>query len=249
MEAIMRKNNCLIVGVAFATAMLAGAVIPVGGAQASVVYFEDFNNPGFRGTEFTAGNASDNNNDKYVNPDITFYQAANFDGWTFSNGNSGAAGPTFMNVYNVTGVDGAVLLNENDPGGFATTTVTTGLTANTQYQLSFLYYGDNRPGQIWGLHIDVNGSILDLSGTDQTAGTNPGSIATLLFLSDGVGQAVLSFTQTTLSGSEASPIIDNVTISETPIPATLPLFATGLGAFGLLGWRRKRKNAAARAAA
>jgi hypothetical protein len=27
----------------------------------------------------------------------------------------------------------------------------------------------------------------------------------------------------------------------TPLPATLPLFATGLGALGLLGWRRKRK--------
>jgi len=31
----------------------------------------------------------------------------------------------------------------------------------------------------------------------------------------------------------------------TPIPAALPLFATGLGAFGLLGWRRKRKAKAA----
>ena len=27
----------------------------------------------------------------------------------------------------------------------------------------------------------------------------------------------------------------------TRLPATLPLFATGLGALGLLGWRRKRK--------
>jgi hypothetical protein len=27
----------------------------------------------------------------------------------------------------------------------------------------------------------------------------------------------------------------------TPLPATLPLFATGIGALGLLGWRRKRK--------
>jgi hypothetical protein len=26
-----------------------------------------------------------------------------------------------------------------------------------------------------------------------------------------------------------------------PLPATLPLFATGLGALGLRGWRRKRK--------
>ena len=31
--------------------------------------------------------------------------------------------------------------------------------------------------------------------------------------------------------------------SETPLPATLPLFATGLGVLGLLGWRRTRKVA------
>jgi hypothetical protein len=31
----------------------------------------------------------------------------------------------------------------------------------------------------------------------------------------------------------------------TPLPAALPLFAGGLGALGLLGWRRKRKAAAA----
>jgi hypothetical protein len=30
----------------------------------------------------------------------------------------------------------------------------------------------------------------------------------------------------------------------TPIPAALPLFATGLGTLGLVGWRRKRKAAA-----
>jgi hypothetical protein len=31
----------------------------------------------------------------------------------------------------------------------------------------------------------------------------------------------------------------------TPLPAALPLFAAGLGAFALLRWRRKRKAAAA----
>jgi hypothetical protein len=30
----------------------------------------------------------------------------------------------------------------------------------------------------------------------------------------------------------------------TPVPAALPLFATGLGALGLLGWRRRKKAAA-----
>ena len=38
------------------------------------------------------------------------------------------------------------------------------------------------------------------------------------------------------------------TVSTTPLPAALPLFATGLGAMGLFGWRRKRKNATALAA-
>jgi hypothetical protein len=32
-------------------------------------------------------------------------------------------------------------------------------------------------------------------------------------------------------------------LSQTPVPAALPLFATGLGAMGLFCWRRKRKNA------
>lgn len=45
---------------------------------------------------------------------------------------------------------------------------------------------------------------------------------------------------------EFSPGFSN---SETPLPAALPLFATGLGAIGLLGWRRKRTNADATAAA
>jgi hypothetical protein len=40
--------------------------------------------------------------------------------------------------------------------------------------------------------------------------------------------------------------LDNVSVTDfaataTPLPAALPLFATGLGALGLLGWRRKRK--------
>lgn len=42
--------------------------------------------------------------------------------------------------------------------------------------------------------------------------------------------------------------VDNVvvggTLSQTPLPAALPLFAGGLGTLGALGWRRKRKAVA-----
>ena len=37
------------------------------------------------------------------------------------------------------------------------------------------------------------------------------------------------------------PEASTFTAVVTPLPAALPLFATGLGALGLLGWRRKRK--------
>ena len=37
----------------------------------------------------------------------------------------------------------------------------------------------------------------------------------------------------------------NTANTATPIPAALPLFASGLGAIGLIGWRRKRKRAVA----
>jgi hypothetical protein len=39
-------------------------------------------------------------------------------------------------------------------------------------------------------------------------------------------------------------ISGETTVHVTPIPAALPLFATGLGALGLFGWRRKKKAAA-----
>jgi hypothetical protein len=40
-----------------------------------------------------------------------------------------------------------------------------------------------------------------------------------------------------------------VSVSATPLPAALPLMAASLSAMGFLGWRRKRKSAAAIAAA
>jgi hypothetical protein len=50
-------------------------------------------------------------------------------------------------------------------------------------------------------------------------------------------------------GTDAGSVSVTPEVSATPLPAALPLFASGFGVMGLLGWRRKRKNSAAIAAA
>ena len=57
-----------------------------------------------------------------------------------------------------------------------------------------------------------------------------GNIVPNLVLYDSSLNAVLPLSGQDFSGG-----------SETPLPATLPLFATGIGGLALLGWRRKRK--------
>jgi hypothetical protein len=61
-------------------------------------------------------------------------------------------------------------------------------------------------------------------------------------------EAVFATNQTSITA--ANIYLDNIdiTVTQTPLPAALPLFASGLGGVGLLGWRRKRKNASAVAA-
>ena len=55
---------------------------------------------------------------------------------------------------------------------------------------------------------------------------------------------VLSKTQSsifTVAGIEVMGVTHDTPLNETPLPGALPLFATGLGALGLLGWRRNKK--------
>jgi hypothetical protein len=54
-----------------------------------------------------------------------------------------------------------------------------------------------------------------------------------------------SYFYSALGTGAGSSVTVTPVVSATPLPAALPLFATGLGALGLLGWRRKRKAQAA----
>jgi hypothetical protein len=57
----------------------------------------------------------------------------------------------------------------------------------------------------------------------------------------GLGLTPGTYTYTWGSGANADSLVVEIGIATTPLPAALPLFATGLGGLGLLGWRRRRK--------
>jgi uncharacterized protein (TIGR03118 family) len=75
--------------------------------------------------------------------------------------------------------------------------------------------GGNSPGGLWALDFGIGG----MNGDPNT-----------LYFTDGIN-------------SETDGLFGAIDAT-TPLPAALPLFATGLGGLGLLGWRRKRKSRA-----
>jgi hypothetical protein len=108
-----------------------------------------------------------------------------------------------------------------------------------------------------------NSSVADLGTTPPLTATSTGlffdfSSTTLGFIGFATSGSTngLSFCDVGACGSQFAGIaiiVNSLGITEkssgdleiasraTPIPAAFPLFATGLGAMGLLGWRRKRK--------
>jgi hypothetical protein len=113
------------------------------------------------------------------------------------------------------------------PGSIADTGTITGT--------KFTRIADSSVSIIWSDPIDItfsnNGAILqiDLANTSYTCTGSGNSCTNETFDIGG--------TFTLINAGES--------IAATPLPGALPLFATGIAALGLIGWRRKRTNAAA----
>ena len=209
------------------TQTIAAALLLAGTAAGAVtVYSEDFNAPAFVGGTLVANDSSD----RFGPTDYFFINNAN--GWTFNTSSTFLARPAG-------GTDGAVLLNEF--AGSASRLIT-GLTIGTQYTLSFLLSGDNRPGQAYVLGGSIAGLSFTVNGTDGAPGTNPGSLLSYGFTATSTSH-LLSFDEN--SASQASPIIDNVLIATAggvvPEPATWAMLLTG---FGMVGFAARRRRAA-----
>ena len=103
--------------------------------------------------------------------------------------------------------------------------------------------GINNAGQIVGEYFTspntLNGHGFVYDGGVFTFFDVPGAIGTYPVGINDAGQIVGGIGDGSPTGQSfiAEPTV-------TPLPAALPLFATGLGALGLLGWRRKRKQVA-----
>jgi hypothetical protein len=205
------------------------AVLPAA-SHAAPVYTEDFNALGFQGTSLNL-TGIDLTSDKWGATD--YFNIVGTNGWSFANG-----------AYLATNLnpgprDGALLLNENGgaAGPLATTTVS-GLTIGQLYDLTFTYWGDNRPTENYVLDVYINGGIVDtIPGTDGTSGSITGTPHAFSFTAT-ANSLVLGFGQNSPSGSQASPIVDNLSITAVPVPAAAWLLGSAL--LGMLGVMRRR---------
>ena len=158
---------------------------------------------------------------------------------------SGSDGNTYWNLFNIEGENtqsavyvtysalNDMLTDQNRTGNFipagfgaAMNVVGSGSDGNTYWNL-FNIEGENTQSAVYVTYSALNDMLTDQNRTGN-------------FIPAGFGAAM------NVVGSGAWVPLD---INPVPLPTALPLFATGLGALGLLGWRRKRKKAAAMVAA
>jgi|ERR1017187_2400176 hypothetical protein len=157
------------------------------------------------------------------------------DGWTCSAPSCSADG-----VYAFKGDSGntSILLNENGSGLLLSPLES--LLPGQLYTLTFDWWGDNEPGSPYGFNVNVNGAITSFSATEPNPEPNGTFQTGSITFTAPPGPTSITFTQTTPSGSLASPILDNVGVS-VPEPSSLILIVLMGGSLLGLGAVAKRR--------
>jgi hypothetical protein len=131
-------------------------------------------------------------------------------------------------------------------GGVPTSILQTSPTMNSALVNGFMDFAVSLPvgvGDVLAFElVESNSGYTMLSSIP---GTYPGGADFIINTAFGVN----SFTAFTGGDADFRTFVDTGPSAATPLPAALPLFATGLGVMGFLAKRRKRKGVAAIAAA
>jgi hypothetical protein len=194
-----------------------------------------------------------------VNQGITVTGLGTYDGGPGDSGNPGAvANLPIAATVELLNSAGTVLATSSVGGGsgsqvstfwaFSSTAVSVALTTgNTYYVLALLPSTDANELENQGTGSVTVNSAVNFVGSEIC---NPCSSISLASLTSntftGTNQAPPQYAY---FGGDFEFTATNGDLSATPLPATLPLFAGGLGVMGFLGRRMKRKASSAIAAA
>jgi choice-of-anchor C domain-containing protein len=223
--------------VGFSTALIIGAALPLGGAQALTFTngsFETGTDPGSFLT-LNSGNSSD------------------IPGWTVSSGSIDYIGSYWTSADGKRSLD----LNGLVPGGVSQTI--SGLTPNAFYKVSFDLAGNPAGGpalKTLGVVVGIGSAVPFAFNAASTNLTNMGwTLESFTFQALSTSE-LLTFTSTTTANSgngtfptAFGPALDNVSVSATPLPSTWSMLIAGFVGLGLIAYRGTRKNRTATATA
>lgn len=199
-------------------------------ANAQVVFQEGFDSESFVGVAVLLNDSNDN----WSSAD--YYAIKDVGPWTF--------GSDAYWVTNRIG-DGALMLNETR--GMATLSLTdVGLIAGYEYDFSFNVWGDNRPGKEYGLQVFYGAQLVhSVAGRfDYPAGhyDGGGGLVEIFRISYKSGIDDLVFRQASPLGSDASPIIDQLVISQVPEPSVSSQMLLGMFVAGVVALKRMENS-------
>ena len=157
----------------------------------------------------------------------------------FTNGGDGSVIDIVPNGF----PNGFHLFGTDDGTGLDTTYTATALS-NQMFNVNWVYHTDDG-----GPFFDPAGYVKNGIFTQLTNSGGSGDQIGAFILSVLTGD-IYGFYVRSVDGEEGRGdiLVTALAVSQVPLPAALPFFATGLGALGLFGWRKKRKAAAALAA-
>ena len=148
--------------------------------------------------------------------------------------------PDSLGGYDITNIQGSVSALNSGVSGGAITGLVTNLGAPSTPPVQGTYYDLGGLGWNYDDVLFTNGPAFDNNGPLFSFQTSTGTTLANLY---SVGtQFYLSVDNPTALWNPGDP--GTLQVSATPVPAALPLFATGLGVVCLLFWRKKRKAAA-----